>query len=105
MIHLTKVKTGYMVVTLADNGKVLTTSEILKSKRSAWINIEAQLSQYSAGTDEEPMLAKVKVQDDTKDYPEVWEYEGFIRMRFPQNPKPKYIPGKNPKRITPKKSK
>ena len=46
MIHITRAKGGYMVVTLAKNKKVLSTSEMLKTKRSAFTNIASQLKLF-----------------------------------------------------------
>lgn len=42
MIHLTKSKTGHMVVTLGKNKKVLATSEVLERKSTAIRNVIAQ---------------------------------------------------------------
>ena len=55
MIHITKAQGGYMTVVLARNRKVLATSEILKSRRSAWKNADSLMSEGVG----------VKVQDDT----------------------------------------
>lgn len=42
MIHITKAKGGYMVVTLGQKREVLATSEILKTKQSAFENVYSQ---------------------------------------------------------------
>lgn len=92
MIHLTKVKTGYMVATLADNGEVLATSEILKTKRSAWMNIYSQAN----GFDYQTFL----VQDDTaKPKPMVYTLEEFKKpYKQPKfKPHKKYSPAKTRK--------
>ncbi len=57
MIHLVKAKGGFMVVTLADNGEPLATSEILTTKESAINNLLSQNRQHGG--------FKVLFQDDT----------------------------------------
>lgn len=81
-----------MVVTLADNGEVLATSEILKTKRSAWGNIYAQGNQF------DNLLFMVQ-DDTTKPKPTVYSVQErgkpFKHPKF--KPDKKYSPKRKPK--------
>lgn len=49
MIRIEKSKNKqYYVVLVGDNGEVLSTSETLKTKQSAWVNIAAQAKCFGA---------------------------------------------------------
>lgn len=93
MIHITRSKTGYMVVAIASNGEVLSTSEVLKSKPACWKNIVATL-------DDCYIIRSVRVQDDTLKEPKVYVIDdaGDKYVSLSHDPEPKYIPGKNTKR-------
>lgn len=88
MIHITRAKGGFMVVTLAKNRQPLATSEILKARRSAITNIAAQLSFFGK--------KYVAVQDDTRSKPVrliiyrngEWIYSGLPTVK-PYVPKKK----------------
>lgn len=52
MIHICKskkTKEFYVVVT-GNNNEILSTSELLKTKQSAWKNIRAQINQFSSSS-------------------------------------------------------
>lgn len=94
MIHITKVKTGFMVVVIAKNGEALTTSEILERKTSAWNNVRALLTLLECSA---------WVQDDTdENVSKVFRYQKlgkyFLRQLGHNDAAvPRYIPGNNTK--------
>lgn len=95
MIHITRSKTGYMVVAIASNGEVLSTSEVLKSKPACWKNIKATAIAY--GTED------LHVQDDTTKLTSVFRLVILCNNEWHMSlslvpSEPKYIPGKNTKR-------
>jgi uncharacterized protein YegP (UPF0339 family) len=48
MVHLKKAKGGYMIVTIAKNGEILSTSEIIKTKQDAINNFLSQKAEMSS---------------------------------------------------------
>lgn len=88
MIHITKSKTGYMVVTVADNGEPLATSEVLSAKRHALNNMEAQACQFSA--------MEIVFQDDTGKKPVLksWKFGRKSVKTLSWKPAKKYQPKK-----------
>lgn len=52
MVHISKSKkTGQFIVTVvANNGEKLNSSELLKTKQSAWKNIRSQMRQFGCST-------------------------------------------------------
>lgn len=94
--HIVKAKGGFQVVCIGRNGRVLSTSEILKSKASAWGNVESQVNEIELDSYEHECYAYV--QDDTLANPVVWEVGDFARSIVDDKKYPVYIPGKNPKK-------
>ena len=99
MFHIYRLKNKeFGVVLLGSNGKVLSSTEGFKRKKTAFDNIRAQCLQFNDVEDTDYVLTKV--QDDTTDnLPDVWQIDGnrsFTRLYGFE--KPKYIPGKNPKK-------
>lgn len=67
MIHITRTKKGqFMVTNTGKNGEILKTSELLKSKQSAWKNVKADMD-ANCGREDWNLL----VQDGAKKTPEV----------------------------------
>lgn len=60
MIHIVKAKGGYMVVTLGKKREVLATSEILKTKSTAYANALSQSYFFNHSE-------RLFIQDDTSD--------------------------------------
>ncbi len=56
MIHIAKSKTGFIVATIADNGEVLNSTEVLTTKEKCWMNIKSCMYQYISNF--------IQVQDD-----------------------------------------
>jgi uncharacterized protein YegP (UPF0339 family) len=91
MYHICKSKSGFMVVLVANNGEPLSTSQVLSSKQKAWGNVKSQLSVITTGD--------VRVQDDTLTEAKVYLYDwGGCKLET-CNPSPKYVPGKNKKKL------
>jgi uncharacterized protein YegP (UPF0339 family) len=98
MHHIVKTKSGkFQVVLVAKNGEPLSISETLNSKQAAFKNIAAQVSVTGN--------ILFYAQDDTTKTPFVYKvYQDGGRNQTEDLPsQSKYIPGKNPKKITPKK--
>lgn len=93
MIHISKTKSGkFIVVTLGNNGELLSSSEPLKSKQSAWKNARAQGNIF--------LNTLVVVQDDTSKMPQVWNvYRGWKTNKTDWQIEPVYVPGKNKKKV------
>ena len=68
MIHITKAKGGYMVVTTGKKREVLATSEILKTKQAAYQNALSQAYFFNHSE-------RVFLQDDTADIPKCYGVE------------------------------
>jgi len=99
MIHIAKSDTGFIVANLADNGEVLSASEVLSSKQKCWVNIYSQHEQWASGW--------VYAQDDTVNVSVV--YRVFVskgkgdKKRLKIKPKAKYIPSTTKPKYQPKK--
>lgn len=50
MLRIVNAKSGYMVVMTSRNGQVLSTSEVLKAKKNAVVNIMAQAKCFDHGS-------------------------------------------------------
>jgi uncharacterized protein YegP (UPF0339 family) len=93
MIHITKSKTGFLVVNVAKNGEPLATSEVLSSKAKCWKNILAQMKLFETG-----MNANfLDIQDDTLKMVRVIRLtlHGSKEEVSDTLSEKKYIPGKN----------
>ncbi len=90
MIHLcrsAKTKEFYVVV-LAKNGEVLSTSELLKSKASAWKNIKSQITSITGSA-----MTRVNVQDDTIQKPCIYLIDAYgFKLKVSVVPVPLYTP-------------
>lgn len=88
MIHITKAKGGFMVVMLASNKKVLSTSEIFKTRDAAHKNIAAQISVVG---DRDTVIG---YQDDTTKVPQYWLVGTFKKRELikTEEPFPVYKP-------------
>lgn len=87
-----------MLVTVADNGEPLSTSEILSSKQKCFANAKSQLcSCYISLADY--LHPGVLVQDDTgkKSVLYLVKMKGKANKYIQDFLKPKYVPGKNKK--------
>ncbi len=87
MIHLSKSKTGFYVVTTGNNGELLHNTETLETKANCYKNIRSSMNQY--GT---PVL--IRYQDDTVTPAAVYEISYKGRRKLLDKPKPKYTPKK-----------
>lgn len=100
MYHIAKTKSKkFQVVLVGKNGEPLSTTEILNSKQAAFKNIARQVDSIDNCFN--------YAQDDTSKNIIVYRvfYDGRREVANGHKVKPKYTPGKNPKRITPKKNK
>ena len=89
MVHISKSKTGFIVVLISDtNGKVLSCSEVLSSKQNCWINVKAQLIEF---------CGVIFVQDNAAKKPQVYSisYAGnnlIVKKKSNATPSKPYIP-------------
>jgi len=92
MIHISRTaKNKSIVVTLGNNGELLSSSEPLESKQSAWKNVKAQVKCFGA--------LVIIVQDDTLAVPVCYGFnlngdKNKLEKRYPM-----YVPGKNKKKV------
>lgn len=72
MLHIKKSKDGkFYVVATGSNSEPLTTSEMLKSKQAAWVNIKAQSNNFQLSEEGH----YVYVVDETVSHPVVKMYD------------------------------
>lgn len=99
MYHIVKTKSKeqpFQVINVdSGNGKVINTSETLKSKQAAFKNIIANMDTVYSASNE---CFSVHVQDDTLNLPVAFELRDDGKKSYTVVPGPKYIPGKNPKK-------
>lgn len=101
MIHIAKTDTGFIVATIADNGEVLSSSEVLSSKQKCWTNVFSQHKQWDGGF--------VLIQDDCRKKSIVYcvdVFDGKVGKFVDAggvNPEPKYIPSSTKPKYQPKK--
>lgn len=50
MIHILKSRSGYRVRYIGRNNEILSVSEVLKTKQSAWKNVRAMMKVFDAKT-------------------------------------------------------
>ncbi|WP_407522716.1 hypothetical protein PDL71_15570 [Lacibacter sp. MH-610] len=88
MIHITKAKGGFMVVMLASNKKVLSTSEIFTTKASAHKNVAAQVAVMG------DFDTVIGYRDDTTKIPQYWLVGTFQKRKRikTEEPFPVYKP-------------
>lgn len=99
MYHITKVKGGFMLVAVAQNGETLSTSEVLTTKDKCFVNAKAQLKSCFVSL-ADYLHPGVLVQDDTGVKSVLWlvRLKGRKSLYVQSEVKPKYIPGRNPKK-------
>jgi uncharacterized protein YegP (UPF0339 family) len=104
MYHICKSKSKtqpFIVVNVAENGKVINTSETLTSKQAAFKNIGSNLSSilFEIGGENTFSIYFI-TQDDTLKKPKVFKVvELGKKYPFDMPAHPKYIPGKNKKSL------
>jgi uncharacterized protein YegP (UPF0339 family) len=92
MIHLTKAKNGFMVVTIAENGECLNSTEVLTSRANCHINILATMDNYNSDN-------HTHYQDDAFKKPRIYRIDIFGNRKATDfKPHPIYTPSKKSKK-------
>lgn len=92
MIHIIRSKTAFAVATTGKNGEPLNRSEDLSSKQKCWVNIAADGENFNGDT--------YLVQDETTAKTVVYRmWSGGEKIKNHSKPVPRYVPGKNKKKL------
>lgn len=101
MYHIvkTKLKPGFRLVAVGNNGEPLSSSEVFTTKEKCFVNAKAQLNSCFVSLADH-LWPGVLVQDDTLPKPILWVVrpKGKKSKYIQSEVKPKYIPGRNPKK-------